>query len=151
MNILDEKIKKTAIEVVEKNNFFLIDFIVRGNPNSRIYEIYIDGEKDISAENCAVVSRDINSVLELLPETKSITRIDVSSPGVDRPLKFLTQYPKHINRNFELSYKEGGNTKKLSAKLISIKGDELIFTNKNHEVTINFNNILKAKVTISFS
>ena len=151
MNILDDKIKQTATEVAEKNNFFLVDFIARGNINARIYEIFIDGEKDISADDCALVSRDINSLLELLPEAGSIARLDVSSPGVDRPLKFLKQYSKHINRNFEVAYKDGGNTKKLSAKLIRVNEEDLAFLNKNLEVIINFNNILKAKVTISFS
>ena len=151
MNILDEKIKKIAAEVAEKNNFFLIDFVARGNNNSRIFEIFIDGETNISADDCAEVSQGINSQIELMPDSGSIARLDVSSPGVDRPLKYLKQYPKHINRNFEVTYKTGENKRKLTARLTGINGEDLVFTSKEQEVSINFNNIIKAKVIISFS
>ena len=151
MNLLDEKIKNIATEIAEKNNFFIVDFVARGSNNSKIYEVFIDGERDISADDCADVSRDINTLLELLPDSKTIARLDVSSPGVDRPLKYLKQYSKHINRKFEVSYKDGGNTQKISAKLRGINGEDLVFASKNQEVIINYKNIIKAKVIISFS
>jgi len=63
----------------------------------------------------------------------------------------LKQYPKHINRNFEVSYTSGEDTKKLTGKLKSIEDEELTFLSKSNEVKINFNNIKKAKVIVSFS
>ena len=115
-------------------------------------EVFIDGEKDISARDCADVSREINSELENLPAAGNDYRLDVSSPGVDKPLKFLKQYPKHINRNFEVSYKLSNDTKKLTGKLIKVENQDLTFLTKdNKEIIINFNNIKKAMVIISFS
>ncbi|SRR5690554_5923087 len=158
MNLQDEKIKNIIREAVEKNGFFLIDLQFRGTTNNRIFEIYIDGEKNISAEDCALVSREINSQLEESIDTSY--RLDVSSPGVDRPLKYLKQFPKHINRKFEVSYTKQdpentdapGETKKITGKLISVDGEDLIFKlNNQSEIKINFNNIKKAKVIISFS
>lgn len=158
MNLQDEKIKNIIRETVEGNGFFLIDLQFRGTTNNRIFEIYIDGEKNISAEDCAVVSREINSQLEESIDTSY--RLDVSSPGVDRPLKYLKQFPKHINRKFEVSYTQQdpanpdapGETKKITGKLISVEDTDLIFKlNNQSEIKINFNNIKKAKVIISFS
>ncbi len=150
MNLLDEKIKSIAAEVAEKNNFFIVDFVARGTGNSKIYEVFIDGEKDISADDCAEVSRDINTLMEQLPDSNTVARLDVSSPGVDRPLKYLKQYPKHINRKFEVSFKDAGNVRKISARLQGINGENLVFASKNNEVIINFKDIIKAKVIISF-
>jgi len=78
-------------------------------------------------------------------------RLDVSSPGIDRPLKFLKQYQKHVNRKFDVSYQSGEEIKKLSGKLAAIEGDYLTFISNNKEVIINFNNIEKANVIVSFS
>ena len=78
-------------------------------------------------------------------------RLDVSSPGTDKPLKFLSQFPKHINRKFEVSYTSNDETKKLSGKLIKVEGDTLVFLSNQNEISINFNNIKKAKVIVSFS
>ena len=150
MNLLNEKINKIALEAAENNGFFLIDLIVRGNDKNRVIEVFIDGETNVSAGDCAKVSREINSELEDDPSLGAY-RLDVSSPGVDRPLKLLKQYPKHIDRKFDITYTEGEVKKKAAAVLKSIDGNELTFFSNNNEFKVNFNNILKAKVIISFS
>ena len=151
MNLLNENIKQLASEKAEENGFFLIDCIVRGNNTNRIIEIYVDGEKNVSADDCAKLSNDIDLQLENIQDIGSSYRLDVSSPGVDRPLKFLKQYPKHINRYFEVAYKTGDEEKKMTAKLVRIEEDDLIFLFNKDEVIINFNNLKKAKVLVSFS
>ncbi len=152
MNLFDENIRKIAAGKSEVNGFFLVDIIFRGNPNNRIIEIFIDGEKNVSADDCAKISREIEEQIESLGLIDSSYRLEVSSPGVDRPLKFLKQYPKHINRKFEISYKPNDETKKLVGKLLRIEGENLIFqSDQKNETIINFNNITKAKVLVSFS
>ena len=78
-------------------------------------------------------------------------RLDVSTPGVDRPLKFLKQFPKHINRNFEVTYKAGDEARTITGKLLSVEREELTFLSDKKEVLIEFKNITTAKVIISFS
>jgi ribosome maturation factor RimP len=152
MNFNEANIAQKIAEIVERKGFFPIEIIIRGIPSKRVMEVFIDGENDVSADDCANVSREINSELENLPEAGNDYRLDVSSPGVDKPLKFLKQYPKHIKRNFEVSYKSGEETKKISGKLISVEEENLTFLCKNvGEVKVKFNNIKKAKVTVSFS
>ena len=151
MNIFDEKIKVIANSVVEKNGFFLIDFVLRGNEKNRVIEIFIDGEKNISAEDCANISREINTEIETQNLNESNYRLDVSSPGIDRPLLYLKQYPKHLNRKFDISYNQNNETKKLTGKLVDVSGKDLTFLSDNKQIIINFNNIKKAKVIASFS
>ncbi len=152
MNLLEENIRKIAEGSAEENGFFVVDLIIRGSITSRVIEVFIDGEKDVSAEDCAEVSRKILSIFEERELINSSYRLDVSSPGVDRPLKFLKQYPKHLNRRFEVIYSEGEEKKTLRAKLAGVDGENLIFSpGRNEEIIINFNNIINAKVTVSFS
>jgi ribosome maturation factor RimP len=151
MNLFEKNIKDIANGVVEKNGFFLIDIIFRGNENNRVIEIYIDGEKNISAEDCAKVSRELNSVIELQNLIESNYRLDISSPGTERSLILLKQYPKHINRKFDVSYVHNNETNKLTGKLLDVSGENLTFLSNNRQIIINFNNIKKAKVIASFS
>ena len=67
-------------------------------------------------------------------------------------LKFLQQYTKHINRNFDLqlAVTEGTN-KKVTGKLLSIDGENLVFLVQKEEVIVPFNTIQKANVIISIS
>ena len=151
MDFFEKNIRDIAADTVEKNGFFLIDMVLRGNEKNRVIEIFIDGEKNVSAEDCAKVSRDMNSVIEGQNIIESNYRLDVSSPGTDRPLIFLKQYPKHINRKFDISYNQNKEIKELTGKLIDVSGNELTFLSNNKQILIIFNDIIKAKVVASFS
>jgi ribosome maturation factor RimP len=138
MNLPEKNIEEISKKIIEENNFFLIDFIVRGNTNNRVFEIFIDGEKNISADDCAKVSREVNKVIEDNQLISSSYRLDVSSPGVDRPL-------------IEVSFSQNDITKKIIGTLKNIEADNLSFEVNKQELIINFNNIKKAKVILSFS
>jgi len=107
-------------------------------------------KKTSLAKDCAEISRRINEVFEEKELIKAAYRLDVSSPGIDRPLLYFEQYPKHINRKFEITYSCGDEKKKLKGTLKKIEGEHLTFLT-NKEQVINFKDIIKAKVLVSFS
>lgn len=150
MELKNKNIKEKFKTIIEQENFLLVDFLIRGNPNNRIIEVFIDGDEAVSTKDCSMISRKLNSLIEEEGIYTGKYRLDVSSPGVDKPLRFLRQYPKHVNRNFSLKYKQDENSKSFEGKLRRIEGDVLIFASKNEERKINFNQITKAKVKISF-
>ena len=113
-------------------------------------EVFIDCEKHITAKDCAEMSRKINEVFEEKEIIKAAYRLDVSSPGIERPLLYLKQYPKQINRMFEITYSYGDEKKKLKGTLKKIEGEDLTFLT-NKEQIINFKDIINAKVLVSFS
>ena len=152
MQLIEKKIVTITKEIIDRNGLLLIDFLFRGFNNSTVIEVYIDGEKSVSVEDCAKLSREINDQIEAENLFDSAYRLEVSSPGAERPLKFLQQYTKHINRNFDLqlAVTEGTN-KKVTGKLLSIDGENLVFLIQKEEVIVPFNTIQKANVIISFS
>lgn len=151
MDIIKENIVRICNEIAEKLNFFVIDINFRGDNRKKIIEVFVDAEKNIDADNLAEISREINSIIEEQNIIQQAYRLDVSTPGVDRPLKFLKQFPKHINRNFEVTYKTGDETKTITGKLLSVEREELNFLSNKKEILIEFKNITTAKVIISFS
>lgn len=151
MDIIKENIVRISNEIAEKLNFFVIDINFRGDNRKKIIEVFVDAEKNIDADNLAEISREINSIIEDQDIIQQAYRLDVSTPGVDRPLKFLKQFPKHINRNFEVTYKAEDETRTITGKLLSVEREELTFLSDKKEVLIEFKNITTAKVIISFS
>lgn len=149
MNQNFENIREIAQQVAEQNNLFLIDLIVRGSESSRVIEVFIDGEINITADECALVSREISKQIDEKELLKSY-RLDVSSPGVDRPLIYLKQYPKHLNRLFEVEYNASGESSIFKGRLISVE-DEVLTFQSNKEIKIKFSDIIKAKVLVSFN
>lgn len=151
MDLIKENITKISAEIAEKLGFFLVDVVFRGDQRKRIVEIYVDGEENVSADNLADISREINTIIEEQNLIKGSYRLDVSTPGVDRPLKYLKQFPKHLNRNFEITYNTGTEIKTITGKLLGLKGEELTFLSEKNNLIVEFKNITKAKVLISFS
>ena len=151
MDIIKENIVRISNEIAEKLNFFVIDITFRGDNRKKIIEVFVDAEKNIDADNLAEISREINSIIEEQDIIQQAYRLDVSTPGVDRPLKFLKQFPKHINRNFEVTYKTGDEIRTITGKLLSVEREELTFLSDKKEILIEFKNITTAKVIISFS
>lgn len=151
MNPIEKKILQICDEVTRENGVMLIDVVFRGQGNSRVIEVFIDDEKNLNVEKCADVSRKIVSVLNKEEDLDFNFRLDVSSPGVDRPLKFLRQYSKHIGRQFEVHFiDENDVDKNFLGKLKEVDGEDLIFVTGKNEIKLNFNKITKAKVKISF-
>lgn len=150
MDTIKEKILKIIQNSISDTDFLLIDTNIRGDQRKRIIEVFVDSSKNVSADDLAELSSKINDILS---ETEDIGnyRLDVSTPGVDRPLKFIEQYPKNVNRNFELEYQFGDEVKKVKARLVSVNGNELTFNDGRNEFLINYSQIIKAKVLISFS
>lgn len=137
-------------DAVNSLGCLLIDFIVRGDSNLKIIELYVDNEVGINSDDCSLIAREINNLIETKKLIDSNYRLVVSSPGVDRPLKYLVQYKKHLNRKFELEYIKNNQVMNFSGRLTGIVDDRLFFRDKKNEIEIKFENIKKAKVLISF-
>ena len=167
MNYLQQNIIQIAEQTAEKLGFLLVDVSLKGDNRNRIVEVFIDSRNGVSVGNCAEMSREMASVLDSADLITSKYRLDVSSPGVERPLKYMDQYFKHLERKFEVEFalpfkieqtgtetSGGPNTaeeiRKITGKLVKIDGDTLTFKVNNEEVPVNFNTIKTAKVLISF-
>lgn len=178
MNDLQKNIIQIAEQAAEKLGLLLVEVSLKGDNRSRIVEVFVDSRNGVSVDDCAQMSREMASILDSTDLITSKYRLDVSSPGVDRPLKFLEQYNKHLNRKFEVAYTvplkhdgTGNETKeeaqpkeeaepeahskdfelrKITGKLVKIEDETLTFKVNNEEVPVNFNTIKTAKVLISF-
>jgi ribosome maturation factor RimP len=149
MNQNFENIREIAGQVAALHNLFLVELVVRGTESNRVIEVFIDGEKNISADDCASVSRELCRQIDEIQLLKSY-RLDVSSPGVERPLIYLKQFPKHVNRLFEIEFNASGSSLKFKGRLISVDEDVLTF-HSDKEIKIKFSEISKAKVLVSFN
>jgi len=150
MDLLKQKIAQIAKDISERNNLFLIDLILRGNESKRIIEVYIDGEVIVTADTLAAVSREIDDQIYKEELISGSYRLDVSTPGVERPLKYLQQYVKHIGRKMQMKVNLNGEEKEFTGKLLRVEESNLFFDIENVESLIKFEQIISAKVIISF-
>lgn len=145
-----KEIKEKLQALVNDRGFLLIDLIIRGDKNNAILEVFVDNEEGVTTDNCADLSRELIALIEEEELIDTKYRLDVSSPGVERPLVFIEQFPKHLNRQFEVKYTIDGEKKKLKGTLTGVEGNTLSFEANKKEVMIDFDKVTSAKVLISF-
>ncbi len=132
---------------------FLVE--VRIKPTNNI-KVFIDGDQGISIEKLVQYNRKLYKELEesgLYPGGDF--SLEVSSPGLDEPLKLHRQYLKNVGRWVEVTEKEG---EQKIGKLISATETEIVVEeekgkNKKKEFvlhTIPFENIKTTKIQIKF-
>ncbi|MEO8763787.1 MAG: ribosome maturation factor [Ginsengibacter sp.] len=119
-------------------------------------KVFLDADDGITIERCTSVNKALYKYIEengLFPDGNF--SLEVSSPGVDEPLKLHRQYTKNIGRKVEVLLKDGN---KAEGTLLSAGDDDIIVeekTGKGHKTiitatTILFNQIKHTIVLITF-
>lgn len=85
--------------------YFILEVKVRPFRNGFIVSAFIDTDKGISIEECSQVSSRYEQVLEKSPVFEQLYRLEVSSPGIDRPL-VPRQFLRNVGRKIEIQLNE---------------------------------------------
>jgi len=121
---------------------------------SRHIVVYIDGDEGVSLDACTQISRILESVLDQEPTLGGIYTLEVSSPGVNRPLKFPRQYIKHVGRTLRIEMIGGevveGLLTNTGHDTISLDLKPLDKKSKPESREIPFDEIKESYVTIHF-
>ena len=113
MTQLKDIIEKELNTYFENSNLFLVE--VKVLTNGKI-EIFADGKTNITIDECAQISKHIHHFLEENNLMSDNLSLDVSSPGMDEPLKVPQQFQKQLNKKVDVVLKNG---LKITGELIS--------------------------------
>lgn len=151
---LVSEIRKLAEAHVKDNSHFIVDIVAsfRGNPKKLL--VVVDGDKGIGIDDCAELSRELSKALDETDLIDGAFMLEVSTPGLDQPLKSRRQYVKNIGRSVRVRIGD----KIEEGKLIAVHDDRIevqqqLGSGKKKEdkvIEIPFEIIDKTIVLISF-
>lgn len=143
---LRSKIHEIAQPLLSRRDAFLVDLQVRMERRALLVQVFADTDSGITIQQCAEINRDLAGALNSGAITGDLDlRLEVSSPGIDRPLTMLRQYQKNIGRKFKVRYREGPDVKTVSANLLSVDGDRLTFDGPAGSFSVTFDTIVESK------
>ena len=117
----------------------------------KLLRIYIDGPNGINVDDCAAVSHQVSGILEVEDPIAGEYVLEVSSPGMDRPLFKLDQYERYIGEELKLRLKipyEG--RRNFSGVLTAVENDEIVLHEGDTEYLLPFETIDKAHIVPKF-
>lgn len=148
---LKETVIKLVDELIAETDCYVVEITVSDSKIRRKVAVFLDSDTGITIEQCSAFSRALGNQLEEIIE-EAFT-LEVSSPGADTPLKFERQYVKNIGRSLKITKTDKTEIK---GKLTEVANGTVVIEPeakkkvKPEAVTISLNEILEAKVIISF-
>lgn len=153
---MKEKIINIVGKVIENNNLMLIDLQLRGERKNYTLEIFIDSKGKLDFDILTDMNNKIWNEIVANGLENEFSKFIVSSPGVDRPFKFIDQLYKHIGKDLIVKMKDGRN---FTGKLIDVIDDEMknelsleceVKGKEKEIITVDFNQIQFSKVKLKF-
>ena len=124
-----------------------IEYLSQGRHS--VLRLFIDAENGITVDDCAAVSEQVGSVLDVEDPITGEYTLEVSSPGMDRLLFKLEQYPAYVGEIVDLRLRSAfEGRRKFRGILKGIEGEDVVVQVDNHEYLLPHGAIEKARVQL---
>ena len=143
----DQQITDMLESTVEAMGFELWGVEHQSQGRHSLVRVYIDSPNGIGVGDCAAVSGQVSSILDVEDPITGEYTLEVSSPGMDRLLFKLEQYPGYVGETVELRLRspfEG--RRKFKGVLKGIEGEDVVILVDDHEYLLPHGAIDKARV-----
>jgi len=146
--VLEDVAKRAALET----GVALYDVEEKQTNHGLVALIYITKVGGVSVEDCITVNRLVGSELELLDVYKDKYTLEVSSPGLERELRFKKHYASAINEKVKVKYQAEEERLVTQGVLAEVTPQAIkIIKETEEEVVIPFTSIKKARTIFDFS
>jgi ribosome maturation factor RimP len=145
---------ETILEpLLDAEGFSLVDVEYKRERGGWVLRVFIDKESGVTLDDCARVSREFGQLLDVEDIIPTSYQLEVSSPGLDRPLKKEEDFVKYSGRKVRIKTKEqvSGRRNFKGALLGCTEGKVMVKVEGSGVFTIPFSAILKANLEIELN
>ncbi|RJE77763.1 ribosome maturation factor RimP [Pseudoalteromonas citrea] len=151
MTKLEQDLTEMLEPAVEALGFELLglEFVQAGRHST--LRVYIENEGGVSVDNCADASRQVSAILDVEDPITNEYDLEVSSPGVDRPLFKLAHYEKAQGEEVRVRTKlPQDGRRNFKGDLIAVSADMITLKIDGNEHFIMLSNIERANIIAKF-
>jgi ribosome maturation factor RimP len=151
---IEEEIRKIAEERLVGPDKFIVEVIVSSRKAPQKVTVIVDGDVGVNIDDCATISRELSKALDDLALLDERYVLEVSTPGLDQPLKFKRQYKKNIGRRLKVKFLD----RVAQGKLLDADDEKITVAEETGvgkkktivPIQIHFSEIDKSFVLVSF-
>ena len=141
---LEDRVRSLAEEAAGDTDLYVVEVEVRGFQGSRVVSVFVDSEGGAGSDDLATLSRSLSFLLDTEDFIKGRYRLDVSTPGADRPLADRRQYPQHVGRTLAVTLASDGEATTTEGELVAVTDDAIDLGG----TLIPFDDIQEARVVL---
>jgi len=146
----EQKTEELINPLIEESGFELVDVEYVKEAGNYYLRVYIDKPGGITVDDCEVISRSFNDILDSEDYIEDSYIFEVSSPGLGRPLKKDRDFERSIGKEVDIKlYKAVDHSKDFTGVLVSYDGNTVVIETDD-EKTISFEKKEIALIRLSF-
>ncbi|MBN2724788.1 MAG: ribosome maturation factor RimP [Deltaproteobacteria bacterium] len=144
----DSEIRNLVTQVVENEGLFLWGLEWTSDHGRRILRIYIDSPEGVTLDSCVMISKLLSTRLDVEDIIQSAYSLEVSSPGLERPLFLPEHFRKFSGKKirFKLVKPLEGNRRNYTGIITSVTDDDFDIDVDGKITTFNFKNLANASL-----
>src|SRR5690606_9448952 len=149
MSRIEQELMELLEPAVAAMGCELIGIIYRGSPKNALLRLYIDKPGGVDLDDCTRVSHHVSGVLDVEDPISTQYTLEVSSPGLDRPIFKVGDYERFAGEKVKLRLLaplEG--RRRLAGVLRGVRGDEVVIEDNGIEINVPLSQIDKANLEL---
>lgn len=145
-----EEISKYAASLLPSMGLELVEVQFRREGHGWVLRVFIDSEQGITIDHCADVSREISAYLDVEDLIDHQYNLEVSSPGLERPLKSLADFERYMGKKARVKLREPIDGQKVQIGIIEqvIDNEIELELEDGKKVRFSFDSINKARLSL---
>jgi ribosome maturation factor RimP len=142
-----QRLNELLQPLVEELGYEFVGIEYNSNPKHSVLRIYIDHDNGVGIEDCETVSRETAALLDVKDPIRSQYNLEVSSPGLDRPLFTPAHYREFAGRLAQINlFAPQDGRRKFSGPILDADDSSVSIEQDGSEVRLDFGNIVKARL-----
>lgn len=144
-----KRVGAVALPVLEEMGLELVEVQYRREQSGWVLRLIIDKQEGISLEDCAAVSREISQLLDIEDFVDQAYNLEVSSPGLNRPLKSMADFKRFTGRKAKIKTIEPlAGEHVFIGRIKKTEGETIILEIGRKEVAMPFSQVARARLEI---
>jgi len=140
-------VEKLVTPILESEGLELVDIEFHRETRGWVLRVYIDKEGGVSLDDCTLVSQQLSAILDVEDPIDTAYTLEISSPGLTRPLKKPKDYEKYKGQIVQIkTYHKIKGQKVIKGKLIGLENDVVKIEIKEGVLEIPLKEIAKANL-----
>ena len=143
-------VEEFAVPVLNDKGLELVEVQFR-RESGWVLRLFIDREGGVTLDDCASVSREISSYLEVEDLIAHAYKLEVSSPGVERPLKRLEDFVRFTGRKARIKVKEPINEQRVFIGMLDAVDEDkktIMLTVDGEQMNIDLETVARARLSL---
>jgi ribosome maturation factor RimP len=143
----NERLNNLIGPLVEDLGYEFVGLEYHNHPKQSVLRVYIDREGGVGLDDCEFVSREVAALLDVEDPISGHYNLEISSPGLDRPLFTLEHFERFAGSDVQVSlFAPQDGRRKFKGRILATMDGQVLMEVDSAEYALNIDNIAKARL-----